>query len=169
MTLRLKILIATLGVLLAGLVIDQMLFTDDNTVTAERPDALVNGVRLTINGTEDRLPSITALLPNIGEFDEIWRRPLFLQSRKASAISITPRTNRTASRATGIDQPPQFIIVGVAIRPGGGSVLVKKSRQEIVRVLVGDEVDGWQVDELDPKFVTMSKDGESWQIPVGEQ
>jgi hypothetical protein len=169
MTLRLKILIGILVVLTIAFAADWLLFSKNEITLSEKPHTLNNQLAQSQQNSQNSLPPITDLLPPTTEFSEILKRPLFTQARKAIAITTTPRTNNNSNRATNTDQPPQFIIVGVAIKPDGGSVLIKKSRQEMVRVLVGDEIDGWQVDKLDPKFVTMSKEGESWQIPVGEQ
>ncbi|MBL1430381.1 MAG: hypothetical protein COA60_002490 [Robiginitomaculum sp.] len=168
MTPRLKILLIVLAILLSGVAIEKLIFTDNAPVIAERPSTLIAKTAANTHNKNKPLPNTTELLPPLKEFSEIWQRPLFAPSRKAETVVIT-RVNSTTARTTSNDQSPQFIIVGVAIKPGGGSVIIKKSRQEVIRVLVGEEVDGWQVDKLNPQFVTMSKNGESWQIPVGEQ
>ncbi|MCF6291813.1 MAG: hypothetical protein L3J04_00305 [Robiginitomaculum sp.] len=168
MTPRLKILIIILIILLSGIAIEKLVFTDNEPVIAESPSTLIAKTEAITHNKNKSLPKTIELLPPLTEFSETWQRPLFAPSRKAETVVIT-RVNSTTTKTSSNDQPPQFIIVGVAIKPGGGSVIIKKSRQEVIRVLVGEEVDGWQVDELNPQFVTMSKNGESWQIPVGEQ
>ena len=84
MTPRLKILILILAILLAGVAAERVIFTDNDTIVAERS----NSARAE-PGTTKPLPAITALLPPITEFNEIWQRPLFTQTRKSTAIATT--------------------------------------------------------------------------------
>jgi hypothetical protein len=161
-----KILLGIAIVLILALAVDRFVLQADT----------VEPVRRSETRPATNTPASTAqadqhdLLPDIGQLDEIWKRPMFNPDRKAEAAFVSPRTTGSSAQvSTTSDQPPDFKVVGVAIRPGGGSVLIRKSRREMVRVLLGEELDGWRIDELDPQMVTVSRDGESWQIPVGNE
>lgn len=109
------------------------------------------------------------LLPPLQSYEVIWERPLFTASRKAAAQIRTPRTvtNNPAPRQNTASGPPDFKVMGVAIGPEGGAALIRLSARETVRVLKGDEVDGWTVEELSPTTVTFSRGRDRWQVPVG--
>lgn len=159
MTGRMKLMLGTVFVLAGALAIDRLVLTDDSSLVTPRPDITIPPLRSSSRASP--------LLPAATVYSEIWQRPLFNPDRKAATMIATTRLQLGRSENTSSDQPPNFTIVGVAIRPDGGSILVKKSRREIVRVMVGDQVEGWSIDALHPDHVTVSRDGESWQIPVG--
>lgn len=160
---RMKFMLGTVIVLAVALAVDRLVINADDTLLPTR-EATTSAPA----ANPDRLPPSTkALLPAASQFTEIWQRTLFSIDRQPAAMITPTRTQAGTTDNTNTDQPPDFIIAGVAIRPGGGSALIKTARREMIRVPVGEQIEGWRVDALDPDYVTVSRNGDSWQLPVG--
>ncbi|VAV90551.1 hypothetical protein MNBD_ALPHA06-2223 [hydrothermal vent metagenome] len=164
---RMLLLLAVAVVLGGALIFDRLRQTEDlslprqNQTTAEKPATAPRSLAKTSDGK---------LLPPISGFTQIWQRTLFRESRKAPVFATQSRTTTNdISATTTSDEPPDFTIVGTAIRPSGGSVMIRKKNREIVRALVGDEVDGWSIDSISVDSVILSRNGKSWDLPVGAE
>ncbi|PHR59681.1 MAG: hypothetical protein COA47_09285 [Robiginitomaculum sp.] len=166
MTGRMKLLVGIAAVLAIGLVFDQM--NQDRPVSATQPSG--SGRTASQLDAEPETPN-EALLPALQSYAEVWTRPLFTQSRKPSRNIRTPRANGPsgATQAKPSDRPPEFTITGIAIRPEGGSVLVQTKAGQLVRVFLHEQIDGWTLDALEADMATLSRDGQSWQLPVGSE
>ena len=114
-----------------------------------------------------RSPSVAQkdFLPPLSGYGAIWTRPIFSPSRRQAAVVAGPRTPVGTARAS--DQPPALKIVGVAISPHGSAALVRAPGSPVKRQYAGDVVDGWTIEKIEPQNVTVSRDGERWQLPVG--
>jgi len=159
---RMIILLGLASVLVVALVVDRVVLREDSDLSTPVRQAGLQPPPRNADLT------IEPLLPTLDQFNAIWQRPLFTPSRRAPTQITTARTGtQSATSSASSDQPPAFTIVGVAIRPDGGSVLIKKGSRETVRAFLGEEIEGWQIEALDSETVTLSKDGQSWQLPVG--
>lgn len=116
-------------------------------------------------------PATKGLLPPLQGYSVIWQRTLFNPSRKEEApMRPAPaRRNPGAQQNNASSGPPDFKVLGVALGPDGGAVLIRLSPRETVRAQKGDEVDGWTVEDMTPTTVTFTKDRDRWQVPVGAQ
>ncbi len=164
MTKRMKILLGVAGALGLALLMDRLVLSEKEAdISPPIPNIQASKPRA------KHVKSNSFLLPSLHQFNAIWKRPLFVQSRAPIAQKPTPHgTNRPQSQSLS-DQPPSFEIMGVAIRPGGGTVLIQMDQREMVRVNVGEEIKGWRIETLTTDTVIMSKDGQSWQLPIGKQ
>ncbi len=89
--------------------------------------------------------------PPLAAFSEIVARPLFSPSRR-------PPTE-TEDSATDDAAPPKqshFILAGVIISAEGRMVLLRRMNStDVVRALLGQEIDGWQIELIEPDSVTL--------------
>jgi len=168
MTKRLKWMLLILLILALALAADRFILQAENSLEPARsPVRSANIDTLPLDAELADKP----LLPASTKFNAIWQKNLFAADRKpARQVPSSRRTSTVQSKARVLnDGPPEFTITGVALRPDGGSVLIKKARSEVVRAFVGDEIDGWTIEELSPDSVTLSRNGDRWQLPVGTE
>ncbi|HEY8612271.1 MAG TPA: hypothetical protein VIL69_13380 [Roseomonas sp.] len=89
--------------------------------------------------------------PPTGPWSEQSARPLFNADRRPPVITppVVPR----------IDPEPQppLAATGVALRSGGALALLRLADDRIVRVRVGDDVDGWQVARISGDGVHLTR------------
>lgn len=176
---RMVILLCIAGVLGAALAWQYLGGSDDSApvrrgsnqqpvaATAEKQSPAPQSTQAS---TPHAASSTPDLLPPLQRFSVIWQRTLFSPSRKGQAQIRTPRTQARSPAATPQQTaagPPDFKVLGVAIGPDGGAVLIRLSARETVRALKGDEVDGWTVEDMSPTTVTFAKGRDRWQVPVG--
>lgn len=112
-------------------------------------------------------------LPNYGghksldlaALNETIARPLFAQSRRP------PETEKTDTPPAESEQTPtpnvkgsqlQHTLVGIFTTADNKLALLRpKRRGPIVRVGIGDEIDGWKVIDITPEHVQLEQSGES--------
>ncbi len=166
MTGRMKVLLCIAAVLAIGLIYDQM--RQNQPIDATQPGG---AGRTATQFDAETATSNEALLPTLQSHNEIWTRPLFAQNRKPSRTIHRPgpRTPSGSGQTDATNQPPEFNITGIAIRPDGGSVLIQTKAGKLVRVFLHEQIDGWTLDALEADMATLSRDGQSWQLPVGSQ
>ncbi|PHS23607.1 MAG: hypothetical protein COA84_10815 [Robiginitomaculum sp.] len=107
----------------------------------------------------------TLFLSPLGTYGEVWQRPVFTPSRQPA-----PGQTRSVTRAednSADDQPPDFNIIGVATGPQNSAALIRTGKRSLKRYYMGEEINGWTIDEIRQDSITVSKNGESWQLPVG--
>lgn len=99
-------------------------------------------------------------MPARNEFIVMWERPLFRQSRRPAeikaAVSVPVKAKRpTAPRPKPIPKLRQLALVGIALigdrrlallRPNGG--------RDVLQVVEGEALDGWQVESIESEAVT---------------
>ena len=90
--------------------------------------------------------------PSAGPWPEQVARPLFSPERRLPQAAAAPPVPRTSP-----EPPPPLAATGVALRPGGALALLKLADDRIVRVAVGDEVDGWQVARISGDGVHLTR------------
>lgn len=164
MTRRLGWLLAAAMVLAAALVLDRVVLRPSGTDTVSTPvrhAVLKRSETQTGSARANRL-----FLPPLATFSEIWTRPVFVPSRRPEAIMAGPRTP-SGPAISNDQQPPAIKIVGVATGPAGGAALVRTSRNTVKRYYVGDVINGWTIEQIEPASVTVSRNGARWLLPVG--
>lgn len=99
-------------------------------------------------------------VPARNEFIAIWERPLFRQSRRPAEAKVAVVAPVKAKRPAAPQPKPipklrQLALVGIALigdrrlallRPNGG--------KEVLQVVVGEALDGWQVESIETEAVT---------------
>lgn len=102
------------------------------------------------------MPSIPAPIaslpePSAGPWSEQSARPLFSSDRRPPQIAARP-----VPPADPEPHPP-VAATGVALRPGGALALLKLADERIIRVTVGDEVEGWHVARISGEGVYLTR------------
>lgn len=109
-------------------------------------------------------------LPTLTEDQPILARPLFSPDRRPERTQ-TPRLIRTP-QATPIAEPapttpPEFSVVGLAVDgQGSASALIRPRGGALVRVYLGERVEGWRVVEIDAEGLVLERGDARWRIPV---
>ncbi|PHS24163.1 MAG: hypothetical protein COA85_08675 [Robiginitomaculum sp.] len=160
---RMVILLSTVGVLGSLYVLDRFVLNPDGQDNLAAPVARVERQRAA--PIDDKQISKVLFLEPLAKFDEIWQRPIFVPSREPAAITATP--NAPGQDALSSDQPPKINIIGVAIGPTNSAVMVRTDRRTINRYFTGEQINGWTVEEIKVDTVTVKRNGDRWQLPVG--
>lgn len=91
--------------------------------------------------------------PPLAAFSEIVARPLFSPSRRP------PKEIEDSDSDTIVAPPPQpahFILAGVVISAEGRMVLLRRMNStDLIRALMGQEIDGWYVELIESDRVTL--------------
>lgn len=97
-----------------------------------------------------RAPNPPPMAPLAG-YGEIVERPLFAQTRRPPPEPEPQQ--RVAKRPTG-----NLKLEGTALAPGGQVAVLRNTRtSRLHRVLIGQRVDGWQLDQVGPGHVALSQ------------
>ena len=98
-----------------------------------------------------RAPQAEFTFPPLAEFSEIAARPLFSPSRRPPAETEEPDDEEDAP-----PKPLHFILTGVVISAEGQLALLRRiNTAEVIRALLGQEIDGWQVERIESDRVTL--------------
>jgi hypothetical protein len=160
---RMVILLSTVGVLGALLVLDRFVLNPDGQDNLAAPVARTERQRpAPVNGAQ--IDKVLFLAP-LAKFDEIWKRPIFVPSRQPSAIAVSPSARGQDTLSS--DQPPKINIIGVAIGPKNSAVMVRTDRRTVNRYYTGEVINGWTVEDIKADTVTVKRNGDRWQLPVG--
>lgn len=93
--------------------------------------------------------------PPLAEFSEIVARPLFSPSRRP------PKEIEDSDSDTFValpSQPSRFILAGVVISAEGRMVLLRRMNStDLIRALMGQEIDGWYVESIEQDRVTLRR------------
>jgi hypothetical protein len=97
--------------------------------------------------------------PSLDRLSATRQRPLFTPSRRAAP---PPSPVAVAAPVESVAGPPRIALVGVVIGEEGPRAVVNDmALNKIVRVRIGDEVDGWKVREIDERLLVLWRDGRS--------
>jgi hypothetical protein len=98
-------------------------------------------------------PSLAAVsLPPLEDFSEIVDRPIFIPSRQPILAEDGTAAGSGATRN-------QFVLVGVVIAAEERmAVMQRRSAREVLRVVEGQQVDGWTVESITPEGVRLRHD-----------
>lgn len=90
-------------------------------------------------------------MPALDDFSEIAARPLFLPSRRP----LPPEEGAAQSGSSAI-QRQQFTLLGVIIFADERmAVLQRRNSRQVLRVVEGQQIDGWVVDAVMPDHVVL--------------
>lgn len=93
--------------------------------------------------------------PSFDNYTEIVARPLFNQGRRPS--------DGTENGSATQDDP--LHLTGIVITPERREALfLSRQNKEVVRALIGEWVEGWKVDAIEPERVTVHRDGRTAEI-----
>jgi len=160
---RMVILLSTVGVLGSLFVLDRFVLNPDGQDNLAAPVARVAHQHTTpVDAT--KISKVLFLDP-LAKFDGIWKRPIFVPSREPDAIAAPSNAQEQDGLAS--DQPPKINIIGVAIGPTNSAVMVRTDRRTINRYFTGEQINGWTVEEIKVDTVTVKRNGDRWQLPVG--
>jgi len=96
--------------------------------------------------------------PSLNRLSATRERPLFTPSRRAAP----PPPVASAAPAESAASPPQIALLGVIIAvEGPRAVINDMASNKIVRVRIGDEIDGWKVRQIDERLLVLWRDGRS--------
>ena len=107
-------------------------------------------------------------LPDLGSFSVISSRPLFRADRRPPEAPVV-ETVTPVTPVTTDDRPPDFVIVGVVTGPDGRGAATVRDGSETRRVYIGDSVQGWQIDRINPDGVVVVQGNDRWSLPIGER
>jgi general secretion pathway protein N len=117
--------------------------------TGELPAEQASG---TIPAQPDRMASLPIAQPPIQQYEEIVARPIFSETRRPDAALL--------AAAPQVDSP--FSLKGVVITAEVRQVwLARKGNPEIVKVMIGQSIDGWEVDAIEQEHVRLRKSGQT--------
>jgi general secretion pathway protein N len=87
-------------------------------------------------------------------------RPLFAPTRRPPPPPPPPVVQRVEPPAPV--PPPNVILLGVVTDENGARAVVRSaSPDKIVRARLGEEIEGWQVTQIEPRRVVLSHDARS--------
>lgn len=110
--------------------------------------------RLT-GGEVSILPAVNLPSPSLENYAETVARPLFNQGRKPSQAGVDESANN--------DNP--LVLVGIVITPELREALfLSRQDNEVVHALIGDWVEGWKLDSIEPDRVRVHRGGRTAEI-----
>jgi general secretion pathway protein N len=96
--------------------------------------------------------------PSLNRLSATRERPLFTPSRRAAP----PPPVASAAPVESAAAPPQIALLGVIIAvEGPRAVIHDMASNKVVRVRIGDEIDGWRVRQIDERLLVLWRDGRS--------
>ncbi|UZR28680.1 hypothetical protein [Methylococcus mesophilus] len=98
--------------------------------------------------------------PDLGEFEELVERPLFVEGRRPPPEVVEeppPPVSRT---------PLDLKLMGMIFSPTGKTALLVDPKGKYKRVKEGGVVGGWVLKELKTDGVVMQQDGETKELPL---
>jgi type II secretory pathway component PulC len=98
--------------------------------------------------------------PDLGEFEELVERPLFVEGRRPPPEVVEeppPPVSRT---------PLDLKLMGMIFSPTGKTALLVDPKGKYKRVKEGGVVGGWLLKELKTDRVLMQQDGETKELPL---
>jgi len=162
---RMILLLSAVGVLGSLFVLDRFVLNPSDTDNLATPVPRAERQQLAPKPLSSAEIKDTQFLSPLGAYDKIWTRPVFTPSRQPDPISARPTTKIKDNGPS--DQAPDFSIIGVATGPQNSAALIRTGKRSIKRYYVGEEINGWTIEDIQQDSITVSKNGENWQLPVG--
>jgi hypothetical protein len=120
----------------------------------------------TVDVLSDTASVVPAEKPDISNFEEVISRPLFTQTRR-------PLAHTSESGAAPPPETLNFDLLGVVISPVGRTALLRpKPSGELLRVVEGQTVAGWEVRAIKPTEIVLGRgktDASSQVIKINEK
>ena len=96
--------------------------------------------------------------PSLDQLSATRERPLFTPSRRAAPPPPVASTAPIESAAS----PPRIALLGVIIAvEGPRAVINDMAINKIVRVRIGDDIEGWKVRQIEERLLVLWRDGRS--------
>ncbi len=117
------------------------------------------------SGGDSALPAQELLAPEpiAEDYASIAERPLFLPERRPPPDE--PEAEAEQSQPNHLTELDGMDLNAVVIAPSGVSAWVRSPRQkELVRVRLGDDLEGWTVKDIHPDALVLERQGETDQI-----
>jgi hypothetical protein len=126
---------------------------------AAAPAPLQQAAAGTPSGGGVRAPDPPPMAP-LASYSEIVERPLFVQTRR-------PPPEAEVAQAAAPNPPGNYRLEGTALTPVGRVAVVRNTRTSALhRLAVGDEVDGWQLEEVEPGQAALSQGPRKLQLEL---
>lgn len=109
------------------------------------------------------LPQSTFALAPLAHYDEILARPLFAEERRPPE----PEPDTVSELVKVETAPPPFTLVGIVIATDATKALLLPRRsRELVQGVIGDRVEGWRIEDIQPDRITVARGPESVEIEL---
>ena len=164
------LLLTGVAVILGGVVLLDPFGADpagSDAAPETRPGATANTATRSAPDPAAPVEAAGPFLPGFERYRVIEQRPLFAADRRP------PRQDRPVTREPEPraepqpSRPPDFLITGVVAGPEGRGAALIQYRGESQRLQVGDRIEGWTLEAVEAGAVIVSRDDESWRLPVG--
>ena len=87
-------------------------------------------------------------------------RPLFAPTRRPPPAPVEAPPPEPRAAPVVAAAPPPFDLIGAAVGNGAGFALLRnRTTKEIYAVRAGDDAEGWRILAIDPRSVTLERDG----------
>ncbi len=108
--------------------------------------------------------------PDISNYNEIINRPLFFEDRKPY-VYVEPVKTKTAKKQTRTKTTPkknqQYELNAVIITPEKQFAIIQTGREKTLqRFAPGELVNGWTLENIDPRFVMLKKGNEEKRLEL---
>jgi general secretion pathway protein N len=114
----------------------------------------------TVGATESRTASENPLAQPLDLLSDTRDRPLFSPSRRPPPPPPPPVVERAEPPPPV--PPPNVVLLGVVTDENGPRVMVRSgSPDKIIRARLGEEIDGWQVAQIESRRLVLSHDTRS--------
>lgn len=90
----------------------------------------------------------------IGQLSATVERPLFSPTRRppAKPVAVVNRPEPPPTPAP----PPSVVLLGIVREGGDGRAAIRQSGDKVVRVRMGDDVEGWKVERIEPRRLVLT-------------
>lgn len=115
------------------------------------------------------LEKIQYEVPEISDYDEIINRPLFFEDRKPY-VYVAPETPTKKPRKKKQAAPKkteQYSLNAVVITSERQLAIIQSGRKKTLqRIALGEEIDGWTLETIEPRSVLLKKGNESKNLEL---
>ena len=106
----------------------------------------------------EEIPTLNEIIKPIGLYDEVVNRPLFVEGRKPIESVEEDTLTSFNGKKLGIT------LKGIVSIPDGMIALLEDKEKKRYRLRMGDEVEGWEIAELQTDKVILKKNGEQKEL-----
>lgn len=126
------------------------------------PEDTSHAAMASLDKLTDQVPGNFMLAP-LSQYREIVERPLFSPSRRPPVVSDTVDQEEIADSSV-------FTLLGVAVTPERMVALVQINKaKKVVRLDVGEEVDGWTLEAVHKDSVTLRNGDLTEDLPLKQK
>ena len=105
----------------------------------------------------EEIPTLNEILKPKGLYDDIVARPLFVEGRQ-------PIESTEEDTLSSFNGKVTIILKGVVSTPDGMIALLEDKEKKRYRLRMGDEVEGWEIAELQSDKVILKKNGNQKEL-----